>query len=166
MPTVPLGNEVVVTESGVVVFAAEMEIETVSDFLPVTVFMSCNCTVPGAAMLALSTGELTVLSFTRLVFRALPFQRTTVESLTCEPTTSRVVSLDPASIVCGMTWLMTGTPAVAMPTPPQPTIKKQNAIARPAPTLVNIFKMHPWPVTTLVEIRRIHLPLKQLKCFC
>ena len=75
----------------------------VLDLLPVMLFISCSSAVPGLAMLALSTGEETVVSSTRVVLNALPFQRTTVAWLTFDPTTSTVVSGEPAVIVCGTT---------------------------------------------------------------
>lgn len=142
-PTVPLGSDVVVMASGGAFLAAEMLNSTAADFTPVTLFISCSSAVPGEARLALSTGLATVVSFSSVVVSGLPFHRTTVASLMCEPTIWTVVLPDPAVTACGMIWSIAGTPAPAVPTPPQPATKKQNAIAKPAPNLLGILKAHP-----------------------
>src|SRR5215469_2367859 len=100
----PLGSEVVVMDRAGAFLAVVSAIlnSTALDFVPVTLFISCNSATPGVARLALSTGEETVVSLTIVVVRGVPFQRTTVELLTCAPTISTVVLPEPAAIVCGM----------------------------------------------------------------
>src|SRR5665213_2480592 len=142
-----------------------METATASDLLPVALFINWISATPGVARLALSTGDTTVVSLTRVVVRGLPFQRTTVALLMCAPTIWTDVLSEPAAMVCGMIWLIAGMPAVAIPTPPQPTTKKQNPIVTAAPTLVNIFKMHPWPVKNLFCIDTAPSPVESADPF-
>lgn len=139
----PFGKDVVVMVIAVVLAEAMLS-STASDFTPVAVFINWTWATPGTARLALSTGLATVLLSSIVVARGLPFQRTTVELLIRDPTISTVVLPEPAVTACGMIWLIAGTPAFAIPTPPQPTTKKQTAINKVlVPILVNVFKIAP-----------------------